>query len=144
MFGKNTDSTGGERYGQSILQEGVAVRGDLQAKGDVRMDGEVDGKLIVGEKLTIGPTGNVRADVEAGEVVVMGTIRGTVRAVRRLELRKGAHVSGDITTPVLVIEEGVYFHGRSNMQPEGTDAERLSEAFAEGLEASERFTESRI
>jgi cytoskeletal protein CcmA (bactofilin family) len=124
------------------LQEGVAIRGDLHAKGDVRLDGEVDGKVIVGGKLTIGPSGSVRADVEGGEIVVMGTVQGTVRARLRLELHKGARLVGDISTPVLVIEEGVYFHGKSNMQTEETGTERLAEIFSENPRESERFSES--
>jgi cytoskeletal protein CcmA (bactofilin family) len=144
MFGKNAEGASAERYGQSILQEGVAVRGDLLAKGDVRMDGEVEGKLTVGKKLTIGPTGNVRADVEADEVVVMGTVQGTIRARRRLELRKGARLVGDITTPVLVIEEGVYFHGRSNMQAEETGIERLASILTDNMQESERFSGSGV
>jgi cytoskeletal protein CcmA (bactofilin family) len=140
MFGKNGDAASSERYGQSVLQEGVAVQGELHAKGDLRIDGEATGRLTIGEKLTIGVSGNVRADVEAGEIVVMGTVQGTVRARQRLELRKGARLVGDITSPILVIEEGVYFQGRSNMQAEDRAAEGLAEIFADRLRESERLS----
>ena len=119
MFGKSAEpavrSTGGEKHNQSILQDGVVIRGEVEAKGDVRLDGRLEGKIRVTERLTIGTGGAVKAEVEASEVIVMGKFEGTIRAKRRLELRKGAHVVGDVSTPCLIIEEGVHFEGNSKM-----------------------------
>lgn len=118
MFGKSTESAVGDRHAHSVIQDGVQVTGSVEAKGDLRLDGAVDGKLHVSERLTIGASGRVTADIDAGEIIVMGQIEGKVRARRRLELRKGARVVGDVTCPVLVVEEGVYFHGNANMNQE--------------------------
>jgi cytoskeletal protein CcmA (bactofilin family) len=85
----------------------------------------------VSERLTVGASGVLNADVEAGEVIVMGAVEGTIRAQRRLELRKGARVVGDIAAPILMIEEGVHFHGNCNMRPdEASPAEPGFEARA--------------
>jgi len=118
MFGKNVEAISNDRHSHSIVQDGMVILGTIDAKGDVRLDGRLDGKITVSERLTIGASGILNADVEAAEIVVMGQVEGSIRASRRLELRKGAKVVGDITTPTLVIEEGVHFHGNSNMQPE--------------------------
>lgn len=124
MFGKpNETSTRtvsggdhrGEHHGQSILQEGVVLRGELEAKGDVRLDGRLEGKIKVTDRLTVGATGSVVADVEASEVTIMGSFEGTIRARHRIELKKGARVTGDLCTSNLVIEEGVFFDGTSKM-----------------------------
>ncbi|MCA9726884.1 MAG: polymer-forming cytoskeletal protein [Candidatus Eisenbacteria bacterium] len=119
MFGKSNDAAprviAGDHHAQSILQEGVVVRGELEAKGDVRLDGRLEGKIIVSDRLTIGTTGSLIAEVEANEVVVMGKFEGSIRARNRLELKKGARVVGDISTANLIIEEGVYFEGNSKM-----------------------------
>jgi len=119
MFGKANDaSTPATRHAQSVFQDGVSLTGELDAKGDVRFDGKLKGKLKVSDRLTIGATGDLEADLEAGEVVIMGQFKGTILATRRLELRKGAKVTADITTANLVIEEGVFFQGRSSMHQE--------------------------
>jgi cytoskeletal protein CcmA (bactofilin family) len=118
MFNKATETPNRERHNHSIVQEGVTVKGEIQANGDVRLDGRLEGKLVANEKVTIGATGVLVAEVEAGEVIVMGSVEGNIRAHKRLELRKGARVIGDLATPVLVVEEGVYFHGNSNMSQE--------------------------
>ena len=96
----------------------MTIRGDFESGGDVRLDGRLEGKVVVSETFTVGECGIVKAAVEAGEVIVMGTIHGNVHAHRRLEIRKGATVIGDLMTPTLVIEEGVRFQGHSNMQIE--------------------------
>lgn len=120
MFGKSSEPatrpTGGsDRHGQSVLQEGVVIRGEIETKGDLRLDGALEGKVRVAERLMIGASGKINAEVEANEVVVMGSVDGSIRARRRLELKKGARVTGDVSTPILVIEEGVFFDGTSKM-----------------------------
>ncbi len=144
MFGKGTDASGGDCHGHSIFQQGIVVQGEIEAKGEVRFDGRLEGKIRVTGRLTIGSGGILRADVEASEVVVMGRVEGKIRALRRLELLKGARVEGDVATPVLVVEEGVVFQGNSNMQQGEVDSspdedEAITEDDA-GREASEYKT----
>ena len=144
MFGKGNETASGDRHAHSILQDGLSVQGTLDAKGDVRLDGRLDGKIRVSERLTVGASGVLNADVEAGEVIVMGAVEGTIRAHRRLELRKGARVVGDIAAPILMIEEGVHFHGNCNMRPgEASSAEPDFESgaltVAEGSSEKSRY-----
>lgn len=124
MFGRQADAApAAKTHGQSILQEGVSIGGEFEAKGDVRLDGKLKGKMRVTDRLTVGPSGEVEADLEAGEVIIMGQFKGTIHALRRLELRKGAKVVADISTASLIIEEGVFFQGRSSMaSPERKEA----------------------
>lgn len=137
MFGKTSEVARVDHKGHSILQDGMTIRGDLDAAGDVRLDGRLEGKIKVSERLTVGEGGTVAAEVEAGEVIIMGTIHGNVTAHRRIEIRKGAVVIGDITTPVLVIEEGVRFNGRSNMTEEAGSKSILHLPETGGREASQ-------
>ncbi len=144
MFGKGSEVTSGDKHGHSILQEGMVVEGTLEAKGDVRLDGRLIGKVVVSERLTIGASGVLHAEVEAGEAIIMGTVEGSVRAQRRLELRKGARVVGDIASPILMIEEGVHFHGNCNMRSgdsaaTGLDYDPLASKVADGSTETGRF-----
>ena len=118
MFGKSTDT--GAAKSQSIIQEGVVIRGDMKADGDVRLDGKLEGSLLSKSRVTVGATGFVKADIEATEVLVMGQVSGKIIAHQRIELRRGAQVEGDLTTKALVIEEGVFFQGFSQMVGSGS------------------------
>jgi len=53
----------------------------------------------------------VAADVIAGEVVVYGEVKGNVRARGKIEIKKGGTVTGDLTTPQILIEDRAYFTG---------------------------------
>ncbi|MBM3286502.1 MAG: polymer-forming cytoskeletal protein [Candidatus Eisenbacteria bacterium] len=113
MFGKAAET--GVARSQSLIQEGVTVRGDMKADGDVRLDGALEGTLFSKSRVTIGATGKIRADIEAAEILVMGEIHGKITGHKRIELRKGARLVGDISTQSLVIEEGVFFQGLCQM-----------------------------
>jgi len=62
-------------------------------------------------KLTIATTAKAAADIFAGEVVVCGAVKGNVHAKKRIEIKKEGSVTGDLTTPQILIEDGAYFKG---------------------------------
>ena len=56
-----------------------------------------------------------RSAVFRGSIVVNGEVNGNIHASESVELHKPARVKGDITTPSLSIDKGVYFDGISVM-----------------------------
>ena len=132
MFGKQEELSSQARS-QSLIQEGVTVKGDIRAEGDIRLEGVVEGSVVTKARVIIGSTGKIRANIDAAEVVVMGRLNGKIVGNRRIELRKGAHVEGDIATQSLVIEEGVFFQGLAQMNVPGTtDKARTAPKDGEG------------
>ena len=94
------------------IGKSVKVVGQIYSKEDLFVDGTVEGTLEASEnKLTIGPHGEIQATIKAREVLVLGTIKGNVEALERLEIRKDAKLLGDIRTARIVIEDGAYFKG---------------------------------
>ena len=58
----------------------VVVKGELSGSEDLYVDGQVEGIIeLKGNSLTIGPNGQLRADVNAKNVVVHGKLEGNVR-----------------------------------------------------------------
>jgi cytoskeletal protein CcmA (bactofilin family) len=119
MFGKQPDSA--VSRSQSLIQEGVSIRGEVRSEGDLRLEGTLEGLLVTGARVIVGATGKAIADLEADEVIVMGHVEGRIVGHRRIELRKGAHVEGDLISKSLVIEEGVFFQGLAQMTGIDTD-----------------------
>jgi cytoskeletal protein CcmA (bactofilin family) len=96
----------------ATLGDTVKIVGQIYSKEDLYVSGELEGTLEVADhKLTIGPNGTVRAGVKAREIVVLGTIQGTVEATEKIEIRKEGRLVGDIRTPRIIIEDGAYFKG---------------------------------
>lgn len=95
----------------SLVAEDVRITGNLESKGDLHLDGEVDGDLRVG-LLVVGETGGVNGSIHADAVEIRGRVTGVVCA-RRVKLWATARVDGDISHTELSIEAGAHFEGRS-------------------------------
>lgn len=95
----------------AVIGQTMRIEGEVYARDDIQIDGEVNGSLRSDNRLTIGATGKAEAAIHAGEVVVAGTVKGNVDATHRIVLRKGANLVGDVKTAGIVIEDGAYFRG---------------------------------
>jgi len=101
----------------ATIGKSVVVKGELSGSEDLVVDGEVEGSIALrGQSLTIGPNGRVRANVEARNVILHGRVDGDIHASERVELRKSASLSGDITTARISIEDGAFFKGTIDIQ----------------------------
>jgi cytoskeletal protein CcmA (bactofilin family) len=107
----------------ATIGKSVVVKGELSGSEDLIVDGEVEGSITLrGQSLTIGPNGRVRANIEARNVIVHGRVDGDIHASERVELRKSASLSGDITTARISIEDGAFFKGGIDIRKPGNDA----------------------
>ena len=111
--GKQSDLNG-------FLDSGSNVTGELRFQTSFRVDGKFSGTVISDGELIVGQGGEVDGDVRVGQVVVSGTVSGTIRAGRRVHLSSSGTLLADIETPVLIIDEGGFFKGRCSMAREET------------------------
>jgi cytoskeletal protein CcmA (bactofilin family) len=95
----------------SIIGEDLTIRGNVTSKGEVQLDGEIEGEIRCGS-LLLGDKGQVMGGVAAEDVVVRGHIIGSIRGLR-VTLQAQCHVEGDIFHQGLSIEQGAYFEGKS-------------------------------
>jgi len=108
-----------------FIDKGSYIRGDLSFEETFRIDGRFEGKIRSGSELILGDDADVNADIEVGRLSVNGTLKGSVHATERVELLAGARVMGDISTPVLRIEEGAHFEGSCQMGKETSNLVEL-------------------
>jgi cytoskeletal protein CcmA (bactofilin family) len=106
--GKQSDLNG-------FLDSGSNVTGELRFQTSFRVDGKFNGTVISDGELIVGQSGEVDGDLRVGQVVVSGTVRGSIRAARRIHLSPTGKLLADIDTPSLVIEDGGFFEGRCSM-----------------------------
>jgi cytoskeletal protein CcmA (bactofilin family) len=99
--------------GLAQIGKSVFIKGELSGSEDLYLDGQVEGSIgLKGNSLTVGPNGQIKGSVDAKAVVVQGKLEGNIQASDRVELRKSAIVTGDITTQRISIEEGAYLKGK--------------------------------
>jgi cytoskeletal protein CcmA (bactofilin family) len=108
-----------------FIDKGSHIRGELSFEETFRIDGRFEGKIRSGSELILGDEADVNAEIEVGRLSVNGTLKGSVHATERVELLAGARVVGDISTPVLKIEEGAHFEGSCQMGKESSNLVEL-------------------
>jgi cytoskeletal protein CcmA (bactofilin family) len=94
-----------------LIGEGQNFVGKCAFQGTTMLNGTVEGEIQCRGTLTVGPRGLARARISADVVVIQGEVSGNVIAQERVELTATARMVGDIEAPVIVISEGVQFHG---------------------------------
>ena len=95
----------------SLIGADLAVSGDVISKGELRVDGEIEGD-IKGVRLVIGEHARVTGNVAAEDVVLHGHVLGSVRGLR-VSLQSTSHVEGDVYHQALIMEPGAFFEGKS-------------------------------
>ena len=94
----------------------VTIKGQVFSREDVYLNGQMEGTVEVPEcRLTIGPEARLQANVRAREIVVHGTIYGTVEAGEKLDIRQDAKLVCDIKSGRIIIEDGAYLKGCVDM-----------------------------
>ena len=102
----------GSGRSQAQIGKALKLKGEITGSEDVYVDGEVEGTIELRENtLTVGPNGNVKANVKARSITVLGRLEGNVTAGERIEIRKTGSLEGDLVTPRVVIEDGAVFRG---------------------------------
>ena len=99
----------------AFLGKGCIYEGKLTFEGRVRIDGRFTGEIFSNDTLEIGPDAEIEAQIDVAAVVIAGRVTGNVNARGRCDLRAPAIVVGNVTSPVITMQEGVQFDGNMTM-----------------------------
>lgn len=114
----NPSASGTQAEGQMVMNLGksVVIKGELSASEDLVLYGQMEGRVSLPEHtLTIGPHADIRAEIAAKAVVVMGAVTGNVKAGDKVDIRDTGSVLGDIVSPRLAIADGGCLKGKVQM-----------------------------
>ena len=100
----------------AFLGVNTEFEGKLSFSGAVRIDGHFKGEIFTEGTLIVGELAVIESNVHASHVIVNGEIIGNVTAEKKIEIHASGKVSGNIQTPMLVINEGVVFNGNCQME----------------------------
>lgn len=124
MFGRSSKNKTRHEAISAFLGAGTKYHGQFNFQGVVRIDGGVIGDIISDGALVLGEEGYVEGRIQVAELIASGRIVGDVEASRRVILHKSSNLCGNLTTPVMVIEDGAVVNGLVRMAvPENTALE---------------------
>ena len=114
MSTPTNNNNGGSK---NVLNTDVEIKGTLKFSGELTFDGKLDGDINSEGTLNLGDNAVVKGTIDVGSVVVRGKITGNVNAKEKIDIKAKTELFGDIRAAKLVIEEGVTFVGKSEVNP---------------------------
>jgi len=121
IFADRSAGVGETEAGLSIIASGMQVVGDIVAEGIVKVEGTVRGSMQVGRQVLVAKGGLVEGDIHTREAILGGEVRGGVVASERIEVQPTCVVHGDLTTPMLLVQEGGEVNGVLRMGAAATE-----------------------
>src|ERR1044071_6492605 len=92
----------------TLISKGCVIEGKIESDVFVRIDGHIKGDLFIGEGLIVGEDGLIDGNVHTKEIVVYGTVNGTVRA-DSIDIKSSGKILGEIQTTTLQVEKGAVY-----------------------------------
>ena len=113
----NANPTPTGNSSKNVLNADVEIKGNLKFAGELTFEGRLEGEIITEGLLNVGDSASITGNVNAETIVVRGKINGNIVAKNKIDLKAKAEVFGDIRAAKLVIEEGVTFVGKTEVNP---------------------------
>jgi cytoskeletal protein CcmA (bactofilin family) len=95
--------------GKTIIGEQIIIDGAIRGKEDLLIEGSVKGRIEVEtHHLTVGPKGQVEAEIQAANVTISGRLVGNINAAEKVKITKDADFNGEITARSISVEDGAF------------------------------------
>ena len=102
---------------KNVLSSDVEINGTLKFAGELTFEGKLEGEIVSDGTLQLGDSTVINGNINAASVVVRGKVNGNVTAKDKIEIKAKAELFGDIKAAKLIIEEGVTFVGKTEVNP---------------------------
>ncbi len=110
------------REAAAVIDKKSKIKGTLHTEGNVLIEGCFQGEIDAKETVWVENGSQTEAQLRANDVIISGSFNGEVDCRHRLQVTASATVSGEIKTPVLVIEDGATVNCRFSMARSGGKA----------------------
>ena len=109
----------------AMIGESIKIQGTITGAENLVIEGTVEGSVNLPDNdLTVGESGQVKADLNAKNVIVNGQVVGDIRGSEKVIISQTGRVKGNIVAPRVTLEDGAKFKGSIDMDPSETEAGR--------------------
>jgi cytoskeletal protein CcmA (bactofilin family) len=114
VFGKSNKEPK-QQSGATIIANGTFIKGGIDTKGSVHIDGKFEGGIMSNETITVGQNGEVYADVRSKNLIVSGFLDGVINA-ENVHILSTGKIIGKMSYKNLTIEPGGVFDGEGKVK----------------------------
>ena len=83
----------------NIIGIGTIITGDIQSKGDIRIDGTLKGAVKTSGKVVVGQGGTIEGDIECNNADIAGSLNAKITVVQLLSLKATAKLTAKVDFP---------------------------------------------
>jgi cytoskeletal protein CcmA (bactofilin family) len=94
-----------------VVTAGTKLHGDVNCETDLRLDGSIEGELVVQKRVVVGVEGFIKGNIRANHMVIHGEIEGDLKIEGDVFLGSKAKIVGNISSSRMMMEEGACFTG---------------------------------
>jgi len=124
MFSKKNKIELDQQAIATFISEGCVFDGNMKAPAFVRIEGQINGDVIVDEGLILGEKGSIKGNIVTKEIIVYGTVDGNINT-QSLEIKSTGRITGDIKTQTLQVETGGMHNGKLSMSANVHSAKQI-------------------
>ncbi len=110
-------STNGNPTSKNVLNSDVDIKGTLKFSGELTFEGKLEGEINSEGTLHLGDSAVINGNINVGTVIVRGKINGNISAKDKIDIKAKSELFGDIRAAKLIIEEGITFVGKTEVNP---------------------------
>jgi cytoskeletal protein CcmA (bactofilin family) len=123
---------------QSSIGKTLLIKGEISGSESILIEGKVEGSITLSDdRVTVGRSGRVSANITAQDIVVLGEVLGSCRASDSLDIRCEGSLYGDVVVSRISVEEGAYLTGSIDIRREPAVAPKAVEPeLVEALQAN--------
>jgi cytoskeletal protein CcmA (bactofilin family) len=101
---------------QAIIGPTTHIIGRLAGRGDLKIEGKVEGDVELEGSVIVAQSAFVSAPkIAVIELTVEGQVQGDVKATGAVILRAGSELAGDVVAEQIALEDGARFAGKIQM-----------------------------
>src|SRR5438874_11003893 len=122
---------------QATIGKSLVIKGEVTGSESLYIDGKVEGSInLQGNRVTVGRNGQVTANINAREIVVLGKVKGNLNASDRVDIRNEGSLTGDVVAQRISIEDGAFFKGGIDIRKPGQQNQKDTKEPVSILESS--------
>ncbi len=102
---------------RSIIGKNLIIKGEVLGNDDVTIHGKLEGTIKLKENtVNVGKGADINANISVKNIKVDGKITGDINAYEKILVTEKGNVTGNITSPRVVLNDGAIFKGNISMK----------------------------
>lgn len=94
---------------------GASIKGDLSSLSDIRVDGNIDGKVYSGGRIVVGETANISGALMCANLDLWGKMEGEIYVKDTVSIKSTSVINGNLHVRKLQVEIGAQINGSCQM-----------------------------